>query len=68
MGKLECNKGECFYNSSNTCTNIAVSVTSDCGLYLDVNNKKKWKPTTLSKPETDSQDGAGAQKKAGAVA
>jgi len=68
MGKLGCDKGECFYNSSNLCTNIAVSITADCGLYLDLNNKKKWKPTTISKPTINTQNKVASAKKAGAVA
>lgn len=55
MGNLGCNKGECFYNSSGKCTNIAVSITTDCGLFFDVNNKKEWKPKRISKPSMDGQ-------------
>jgi len=74
MGKLDCDKGECFYNSSNKCTNIAVSITSDCGLYLDTNNKKKWEPKTLSRPTVKARDHSSSRprdisiKKAGAIA
>ena len=68
MGKLGCDKGECFYNSSGLCTNIAVSVTTDCGLYLDTNNRKEWKPKTLSKPAINAQNKVASAKKAGAVA
>ena len=68
MGNLGCERSVCFYNSSGKCANIAVSMTSECGLFLDVNNKKKWKPTSLVRPDIKSQSCAkdDAKKVAGA--
>ena len=54
MGKLECDRKTCFYNSSDKCTNIAVSMSDKCGLFLDVDNQKEWKPTSLTRPDTNA--------------
>ncbi|MCK4939317.1 MAG: hypothetical protein KAR80_03420 [Rhodospirillaceae bacterium] len=55
MGKLECERDVCFYNSGGKCTNIAVSVTVKCELFLDLNGKKEWSPTSLVRPNMDAQ-------------
>ncbi|MCK5167756.1 MAG: hypothetical protein KAQ66_10555 [Rhodospirillaceae bacterium] len=55
MGNLGCERNVCFYNSSSKCTNIAVSMASNCGLFLDVNSKKEWRPTSLVRPDMNEQ-------------
>lgn len=54
MGNLGCERDVCFYNSSGKCANIAVSMASKCGLFLDLNNKKQWKPKPLVRPNMAS--------------
>ncbi len=68
MGNLGCERNVCFYNSSGKCANIAVSVTNKCDLFLDLNNKKKWSPTSLVRPDMKIQSRAtdNAKKVAGA--
>lgn len=68
MGNLGCDKELCFYNSSNKCTNIAVSLTVKCGLYLNVNERKNWNPTKLSKPYSSSGQDLESGKKSKKIA